>query len=189
MRIETGHINTRYLYQNIMDGRIIVPEYQREFCWDDSKIELLIDSLMNDIPIGVFQFRKIETEREKYEVVDGLHRIRTLYKILLGNGVYFNFDKLRFTLDPNDYDYSKYVRKPGGLSTLIILGNRKDDHDFELSKTFYPFYEKIYRTELLKFTFIGTDDEVKIAFDRINQVGISCTPIFNQVSGRSTLII
>lgn len=184
MKVETGYLYLRHLLSDISDEKIIVPSYQREYCWDNSKIELFIDSLLRDIPVGLFQFRKV---KDKMEVIDGLHRIRTLYNILKGNGIYFNFEKNTFTTNPEDYDYSPYVFKNGELSVINILGGFENQQDFDLSKQFAPFYEKIYFTPLLKFIFDGTDEEVAESFARINDPGVQFTPAFVQVNNESIL--
>lgn len=186
MKIETGYLRIYHFYDDIKSNRIIVPDYQREYCWSKEKIELFIDSLQNDIPVGVFQFRKLDNQC--LEVVDGLHRIRTIFNILFGKEIYFNFETLKFTTNPKDYDYSRFVAQ-NRLSSMNILKGMDGEMDFELSQKFCEPYEKIYHTELLKFEFEGTDDEVKIAFDRINENGIAFTPIFNKVAKASFLEI
>ncbi len=186
MQVDTGYMYLRHLYDEILSGKVIVPEYQREYCWDNAKIELFIDSLLNDIPIGVFQFRKT---KNNLEVVDGLHRIRTLFRILKGDGIYFNFEKNTFTINPNDFDYAPFVFKNGELSQINILGDIKTPGVIPLSQKFSPFYEKVYHTQLLKYVFSGTDEQVRIAFDRINEQGVQFTPTFVQVSNSSTLSI
>lgn len=184
MKVETGYLNIRHLLSEISSENLIVPSYQREFCWDNNKIELFIDSLLRDIPVGLFQFRKI---KDTMEVIDGLHRIRTLYNILKGNGIYFNFEKNTFTTNPEDYDYSPYVFTNGEISVINILGGFDKEEDVNRSKQFAPFYEKVYFTPLLKVVFEGTDEEVLESFARINDPGVQYTPSFVQVSQSSIL--
>lgn len=186
MRIETGYIRIYHFFEDIKSNKIIVPDYQREYCWSKEKIELFIDSLQKGIPVGVFQFRKLDNGC--LEVVDGLHRIRTIFNILLGKGIYFDFEKSKFTTNPKDYNYSKFVNKKR-LSSMNILRGMDGEMDFVISKQFYEPYEKIYHTELLKFEFSGTDNEVKEAFKRINEKGVVFTPIFEKVKSKSFLEI
>jgi hypothetical protein len=186
MKIEANYLRINHLFHDIKSGNVLIPSYQREYCWSKEKIDLFIDSLEREIPIGVVQFRKLDNGR--VEVVDGLHRIRTLFNILLGKGIYFNFETCKFTTNPNDYDYSKFVAKDR-LSSMNILKGMDNEIDFDISIKFSTPYEKIYHTELLKFEFSGTDEEVKIAFDRINEQGIAFTPVFNKVKSETILEI
>lgn len=189
MRVQVGNVRIHHLYNDILSGQVIVPDYQREYCWSDEKINLFIDSLDKSIPTGVLQFRTFENKRS-YEVVDGLHRIRTIFNILLGRGIYYNFEEKRFTTNPDDYDYSKFVNTKNRLSVINLLrGMDKDEVDFEISKVFSASYEKVYFTELLKFEFEGSDEEVKIAFDRINEQGVTFTPTFNKVESETILTL
>jgi len=185
MRIETGYLNVHHLYDNIIRGGYIVPSYQREYCWDNEKIELFIDSIVKNIPIGVFQFRKREGW-EVFEVVDGLHRIRTILNILLGNGVYFNFETNTFTLNPNDFDYSRFIDKPSPINTIYDENGKMD---YNKSVALHEQYIKVYMLQLLKFTYEGTDEEVELAFSRINEAGVAFTPTFKKVESESILTL
>jgi hypothetical protein len=71
----------------------------------------------------------------------------------------------------------------------LLRGMDSDEIDFEISKNFCQSYEKVYFTELLKFEFEGTDEEVKIAFERINDNGIAFTPTFNKVTASTILTL
>lgn len=185
MKIETGYLRLHHLYDDIKRGGYIVPSYQREYCWGNEKIELFIDSLVRNIPIGVFQFRKREGW-DSYEIVDGLHRIRTIFNILLGRGVYFNFETCKFTLNPNDFDYSKLTKD---ISPLITIFDESGKMDFDRSVAFHKEYIKIRDTEILKFVYYGTDKEVELAFSRINEAGVTFTPIFKKVEKEAILTI
>lgn len=188
MKIETSYLSINHLFDDIKNGRIIVPDYQREYCWDSEKIEKFIDSVQKNIPIGVFQFRKLEGFERK-EVVDGLHRIRTLFNVMLGKGFYFNFDKKTFTQNPADFDYSKYSTDSKNSLNPFSLGNaygvlKQEEHHALLEE-----FLKFYNIQLLYFMYSGTDEEIKIAFERINETGVAFTPIFKQVEKSSTLTL
>lgn len=144
---------------------------------------------MNDIPIGVFQLRKFfrDDNRINYEIVDGLHRIKTIFNVLLGKGIYFDFEKKCFTLDNTKYNYSKDIINENNqsLNPIIIL----NISDFEKSKQFMHKYLKFYNIELLKFEYFGTDEEVNLAFERINDNGVAFTPIFNKINKEEILTL
>ena len=41
-----------------------LPDIQREFVWENEKVERLFDSIMGDFPIGSFLFRKVLSENK-----------------------------------------------------------------------------------------------------------------------------
>lgn len=187
MKVEAGHLRVPYFYDDILSGRVIVPSYQREYCWSDEQKLLFVDSVLKSIPVGVIQLRKFfQNFQERYEVVDGLHRIRTIFMILKGDGFFYNVENDTFTLNPQDFDYSQKM-KNNELGYGIEIPN--DDENWTKSRAFNKSYEKFRHLELLHFTFSGTDEEVKTAFDRINQEGIAFTPTFRQVANSTLLTI
>ena len=59
-------------------GRIIIdPEWQRNYVWDSSRASKLIESFLLDIPVPVVYFSK--TSSGKYEVIDGLQRLTSVF--------------------------------------------------------------------------------------------------------------
>ena len=58
------------------ENEFFVPEYQREFVWDNSRQSRFIESLMIGLPIPYIFLA--ETPSGRYEIVDGSQRIRTL---------------------------------------------------------------------------------------------------------------
>jgi uncharacterized protein with ParB-like and HNH nuclease domain len=69
------------LYRWYKNGRIIVdPEWQRNYVWDKNRASKLIESFLIDIPVPVIYLAK--REDAKYEVIDGLQRLTTIFKFL-----------------------------------------------------------------------------------------------------------
>lgn len=62
------------------DGTLLIPEFQREYVWDNAKASRLIESLLLNIPIPVLFFA--ETPEAKYQVVDGHQRIYSVVRYL-----------------------------------------------------------------------------------------------------------
>lgn len=58
------------------ENEFFVPDYQREFVWDDIRQSRFIESLMIGLPIPYIFLA--ETKSGRYEIVDGSQRIRTL---------------------------------------------------------------------------------------------------------------
>lgn len=69
------------LHRWYKNGRIIVdPEWQRNYVWDNNRASKLIESFLIDIPVPVIYLAK--KEEGKYEVIDGLQRLTTIFKFL-----------------------------------------------------------------------------------------------------------
>ena len=67
------------LYRWYKSGRIIIdPEWQRNYVWDNSRASKLIESFLLDIPVPVIYLAK--NELGKYEVIDGLQRLTSVFK-------------------------------------------------------------------------------------------------------------
>lgn len=65
-------------------GKLVIqPEYQRHFIYSDlHKEEPVIDSVLNDYPLGLLYFVKVA--EDKYEVLDGQQRITSLGRFVKG---------------------------------------------------------------------------------------------------------
>jgi len=59
------------------ENELYVPEYQREFIWDDKRQSRFIESLFLGLPVPLVFVAEIE-EDGRLEIVDGSQRIRTL---------------------------------------------------------------------------------------------------------------
>lgn len=71
------YIVEKYLnHIEIDENYIYVPEYQREFVWDEESQSKLIESIVLGLPIPVVFFA--ENDDGRLEIVDGSQRIRTL---------------------------------------------------------------------------------------------------------------
>ena len=67
---------TNYLHL-FKDNRIYIPDYQRGLVWDQEQKELLIESIMINMPIGnIFLNDRGDLT---YEIVDGQQRLTTIW--------------------------------------------------------------------------------------------------------------
>jgi len=122
------------LLNQIKEGSIVLPAIQRNFVWDEPKIEMLLDSIMRSYPIGIvllwetyddIQYREFikhykadnkyafgdNSNKKKLKVVlDGQQRLQSLYLALFGTleGQYLFFDILS-GFDSNDLSDQKYL--------------------------------------------------------------------------------
>lgn len=100
-------------------GKLIIPDFQREFVWKYNTSCKLIDSILLNLPIpGLFVCKRIIDGQEKYFLIDGLQRVTTIeqffngkyeslehkeekeFKICLKNSEWFN--KTYYTIEEND---------------------------------------------------------------------------------------
>jgi len=67
-------------------NELFVPDYQREFTWDEKRQSKLIESLLIGLPIPYIFISDVSSEDPEYdgriEIVDGSQRIRTLHAFL-----------------------------------------------------------------------------------------------------------
>lgn len=61
------------------DGDIYIPDYQREYVWDEKRKAKFIESIILGIPIPYIFLADVDG---RYEIVDGSQRIRTLHSFL-----------------------------------------------------------------------------------------------------------
>jgi hypothetical protein len=59
---------------------LVVPEFQREYVWDNGKASRLAESLLLNIPIPVLYFA--ETTSAKWEIIDGHQRVKSVIRFL-----------------------------------------------------------------------------------------------------------
>lgn len=89
------------LLQLVADGHIAVPDFQRDFVWEPSRVAELIDSVSRDWPIGAilllegpqpFSVRPIsegpnvDWDSVRYFLLDGQQRITALFQALTDRG-------------------------------------------------------------------------------------------------------
>ena len=94
-RYEVNNYAVETLLGNIKTGEIAIPEMQRPFVWDASKVRDLLDSLYKGFPVGyiiVWQNPKVKlkdgtTSTGKKVLIDGQQRITALAAAIVGKNV------------------------------------------------------------------------------------------------------
>lgn len=92
---EVNNCSVSSLLTNIKDGSIAIPEIQRPFVWDASKVRDLIDSLYHGYPVGYIiiwqnpdvRLKDGTTSIGKKVIIDGQQRITALTAALVGQEV------------------------------------------------------------------------------------------------------
>ena len=115
------------------ENELFIPEYQRDFVWDEKRQSKFIESVMLDLPIPyIFTaalHKEIAEDEGRIEIVDGSQRIRTLNAFLNDELELKGLEKLtklngfRFS----DLDISrqrKFKRRP---IRVIELSDKADD--------------------------------------------------------------
>nr|WP_315002741.1 DUF262 domain-containing protein [uncultured Campylobacter sp.] len=127
-------------------NEFFVPDYQREFTWDDYRQSRFIESLLIGLPIPYIFLA--ETKEGRYEIVDGSQRIRTLEaflnnKLTINNGLEILGSLGKYTFDKLS---PSRQRKFKNISLkMIVLSDRTSD------KTKNEIFERINRgSDLLK---------------------------------------
>ena len=126
MAVESHDKKLDDLLKMVEDGKAQLPDFQRSWVWDDTKICKLIESITSGFPMGAamflanggeqvrFSYRKFEGVTSTEEVIpewlvlDGQQRLTTLYQVLKSKGA--TFTRLETDKDKTvkRYSYSRY---------------------------------------------------------------------------------
>ena len=109
-KIERYQINTftqdraiETLLKWYKNGKLILPEFQREFVWSYSNSCRLIESILLNLPIpNIFLFKVKDPEGEKFLLIDGLQRITTINQYVDGTWIQGDNKKKFKVQSPNE---------------------------------------------------------------------------------------
>lgn len=106
-KFEVNNVSISTLLGYVKDGTIAIPEIQRPFVWDSTKVRNLIDSLYKGYPVGyIITWKNPEVRLKdgsksegKQILIDGQQRITALTAALLGQQVLNNnYKKVRIKI-------------------------------------------------------------------------------------------
>ena len=94
-KFEVNNVSVSTLLGYVSDGTIAIPEIQRPFVWDTTKVRDLIDSLYKEFPVGYIitwkspdvKLKDGTASEGKQILIDGQQRITALTAALLGKEV------------------------------------------------------------------------------------------------------
>lgn len=94
-KFEVNNVSVSTLLEYIKDGTIAIPEIQRPFVWDTTKVRNLIDSLYREYPVGYIitwkspdvKLKDGTSSEGKQILIDGQQRVTALTAALLGQEV------------------------------------------------------------------------------------------------------
>ncbi len=105
---DTREFTIEYITDKYLSGvdedenEIYVPEYQREFVWDELRQSKLIESIILGLPIPLLFLAENKEKDNRLEIVDGSQRIRTLAAFMNNELVLTGLEKLDKL---NDYSF------------------------------------------------------------------------------------
>lgn len=94
-KFEVNNVSVNTLLGYVQDGTIAIPEIQRPFVWDSTKVRDLIDSLYKGFPVGYIitwkshdvKLKDGRSSEGKQVLIDGQQRITALTAALLGHEI------------------------------------------------------------------------------------------------------
>ncbi|MBS0380748.1 MAG: DUF262 domain-containing protein [Proteobacteria bacterium] len=113
------------------------PDYQRPAVWDSAQRQLLIDTILRGYDVPKLYWRKVASAPDKYEVVDGQQRIRTVWEVHAGE---FGLSKSNDPIEGLDVRNLHYEELPEDLRLrfdtynmdVVILSDTDEDEVREM---------------------------------------------------------
>ena len=170
-------INT--LIEQWQDDTLIIPDFQREYVWDDSKASRLIESLLLNIPIPVLYFS--ETPQAQYEIVDGHQRVNSIVRYvtnqfaLRGLRIQDEFKSLRFSQLPLR---EQRFLKSRTMRVIVITADSHPDMKFEVFERLNTGSVALNAQEIRRAVYRGWVTE------RLDDLVLN--PSFRSIIGRKT---
>lgn len=132
------------LMVNIRNGKIRIPDFQREFVWELSQIIRLLDSIYHHYPIGSFLFWRTDDEIQAYRrvgeielrqadensvqyVLDGQQRITSLFASLEQASIAHRINGKKVTKSVQvyfDLDNNSFVANPFARKDATVIHKR-----------------------------------------------------------------
>lgn len=102
-------ITTTYGIKSRIDTN---PDYQRPSVWSTSQKQLLMDTILRGYDIPKLYIRKVGSNPDKYEVVDGQQRLRAIWSFIAGD---FRLSKDIDPINGNDIASKYYTELPDDI--------------------------------------------------------------------------
>jgi len=112
-RYSVNNFSVETLLSSIKSGNIAIPEMQRSFVWDSSKVRDLIDSLYNGFPIGyIIEWQNPDVKLKdgsmaigKRVLIDGQQRITAMTAAIVGKEVlddHYKWRRISIAFNPQE---------------------------------------------------------------------------------------
>jgi hypothetical protein len=174
--------NVSTLIDDIAIGQIGLPNIQRPFVWNSTKVRDLIDSMYNGFPVGYLLFwanafsrgpRLIGSDSKQKPadllVIDGQQRLTSLYTVMTGRpiGQGRNTQHIRISFRPRDGTFevanATTERNPEYIPDISVLWSPKISH-IRFIKNFVELLRK-YR-----FVSIAEENIISDAIDNLHDL-------------------
>lgn len=189
------------LINDIEQGKIKIPQFQRDFVWSIKRAVKLMDSLIKGFPIGTFTIWKT---KERFMVVKNLGNMKQLpespkddytYYVLDGQqrltSIYASIKGLLVESDGKVKDFSKiYVDLTANSDESIIITNIQDRDESEIirlcdlvSKNILVLanYPKEYHSKI--YDYIQILQSYLFSVTHVNEVGIEIAiEMYNRIN-------
>lgn len=154
------------LLANIKTGELAIPEMQRPFVWDASKVRDLMDSLYRGFPVGyiiVWQNPKVKLKdgtisNGKKILIDGQQRITALAAAIVGKEV----------LNAN-YKWKRIVIAFNPIEEVFEVSNSAN----QKSSRWIPDISKVFETKFDPFAFVMSyceKNDLKDQMSKVNEI-------------------
>jgi hypothetical protein len=196
-RIKVEPLSFGTLMQSMVQGQYRIPRFQRNFVWERSRIQTLLDSMYKEYPIGTIflwhaptkynhmlrsveylQQPSLEADQSYTFILDGQQRLTSLYVTVRGLRIRGeDYTKIVADLSAQGEDGLFQYRQPDNKRWIAVRDLVKDDM-FAIYDGLPPEYRQRFqdvRQRLISYPFsvvtvssMELDDAVEI-FERINQ--------------------
>jgi hypothetical protein len=192
-RLEHQNVKVKQLIEDYRSGRIVIPEFQREYVWKKSRAPLLIDSLYRGFPISsLLLWQSDEDTRARRKeprpsrvfpmnwLIDGQQRVITLARTMSGDEdieVVFNPKEDKFRLanaaTRNDRNWIRIADLWDDELYRLLRRNLDDGSNADKREARFEQVRRIldYEVPLVRMVDHSFKDAV-LAFERINTLGV-----------------
>jgi hypothetical protein len=192
-RLKNDYLKVRQLVDDYRSGRLVIPEFQREYVWKRSRAPKLVDSLYRRFPISILLLwtSDVQTRSRRRDprpsrtgllswLIDGQQRVITLSKILSGDEgieVVFNPKEDEFKLsnaatrrDPNWVRVSEILDDESYRTIRRGLpeGVKGEEIEAKFDSVRSILDYEVPAVRMLQYSFEDAVD----AFTRINTLGV-----------------
>jgi hypothetical protein len=192
-RLEHQTVKVKQLIDDYRFGRIVIPEFQRDYVWKKSKAPKLIDSLYRGFPISsLLLWQSAEETRSRRRdprptrtsvmswLIDGQQRVITLARTLSGDqdiDVVFNPDEDEFRLaNAATRNDARWARISDLWDDELYRNMRRNFDGTSAANRREASFERVrrildYEIPLVRMVDHSFQDAV-LAFERINTLGV-----------------
>ena len=134
-RYSVNNYTVETLLSNIKSGSIAIPEMQRPFVWDSSKVRDLVDSLYKGFPVGyiiVWQNPDVKLKdgtksSGKKVLIDGQQRITAMAAAIVGQEVLDDHYKWKRIFMRLDLDFEEQMNALADRDKLTPKAYREEN--------------------------------------------------------------